>query len=80
VLPHQIQDTPQLGPTEATALLKPNGVEPDLGPILLTLDVNVRRLLAVAGEEEEAVRPSAENGWHASTYLRRQVNDMAAAV
>jgi len=64
VLPHQTQDTPEFGPTEAAALIEPNGVEPDFRAILIALDVNVRRFLAVAGEEEESIRPGTENGWH----------------
>ena len=64
MLPHQTQDTTNLGPTEATAFLKANRIEPDLGPILITLDVDVRRLLAVTREEEEPVGTGAENSRH----------------
>jgi len=44
--------------------MKPNRVEPDFRSVVVALHVNVGRLLAVASEEEESVRPSAENSWH----------------
>ena len=60
---HQ-NDTRDLAARKATALLKPNRIEPDLGAIGVALHVDVRWLAAIAREEEAAVGPDAKNGRH----------------
>jgi len=41
---------------EPATVLEPNRVEPELGGVLIALDVDVRRLGCVAGVEVEAIR------------------------
>ena len=62
----EAHDPEDLQPPEAAALLKPNGIEPHLGTIRLALDVDVWRLVAIAGEEEEPVWADTEDGGHRS--------------
>jgi hypothetical protein len=49
--------------------VKPDRVEPDLRDVLIALHVHVRRLLTIAGEEEEPVGSNAKDGRHASSLL-----------
>jgi hypothetical protein len=55
-----------LGSAKATAVLQPHRVGPELGRIVVTLDVDVRRFVRVASVKEEPVRPLPENGRHSS--------------
>ena len=48
--------------------------------ILIALDVNVWRFLAVAGEEEESIRPGTENGWHGFNLAAAMSERHGAAV
>jgi hypothetical protein len=63
---NQADNAIDLSPAEAAALLESNGIEPHLGAIRLALDVDVRRLVTIAGEEEEPVWTYAENSGHRS--------------
>ena len=63
LMDHQ-NDTRDLAARKATALLQPNGIEPDLGAIGVASDVDMRRLGAITREEEAAVGPDAKNGRH----------------
>jgi hypothetical protein len=51
-------------PAEAAAVLKPDGFEPELGLVSITLDVDVRRFVRVASIKEESVGPKPQHGWH----------------
>ena len=64
VLMDHENDTCNLAARKAAAVLKPDGIEPDLGAIGVALDVNVRRLSAITREEEAAVRPDAKDSRH----------------
>ena len=55
----------ELRTPEAAALVEADGVEPELGQVLVALHVDVRRLGPVAGVEEEPVRASPEHSRHA---------------
>jgi hypothetical protein len=48
--------------------VKANGVEPHLGAIGVTFNVDVRRFVPVACEEEAAIRTDAKNGGHGELY------------
>ena len=58
---------PNLNRPEAAAALESDRIEPELGGVLVTLDVNVRRLLRIAGVEVKALRPRPQHRWHRST-------------
>jgi len=55
----------ELRTPEAAALVESDGVEPELGQVLVALHVDVRRLGPVTGVEEEPVGASPEHGRHA---------------
>lgn len=65
MLAHHHNDTSKFTARKAATILEPNGVEPELGSIGVTLDMNMRRLDAVPGEEEAPVRPNTKNRRHA---------------
>lgn len=69
VLLHRHDDTCQLAPRDAAALLKPNGIKPGLGAIRIALNVYVRGLGPVTDVEEESVRTNAEDGRHRSMFI-----------
>ncbi len=64
VLMNHQNDTRDLASRKAAAVLKPDGIEPDLGAISVALDVDVRRLDAITPEEKAAVGPDAKDGRH----------------
>ena len=64
MLEHEGPNSADLGPTESAAILKANRVEPELGAVLVSFDMNVHRLVTISGVEEEAVRPTPKNRWH----------------
>jgi hypothetical protein len=45
----------ELGAAEPAAVGEPDGAEPELGPALVALDLDVGRLRAVAGVKEEGL-------------------------
>ena len=56
----------ELGAAKAATVVQANGVEPELGPGLVALSVNMRRLAAFLGvveeeEEEEAIGADTQN-------------------
>jgi hypothetical protein len=57
ILFYKLANPVELLTAEASTSLQPNGVEPELRHILITLDVYVRGLIAITGIEEEPVRP-----------------------
>ena len=71
MLLHHYYNTCQLSPRKAAALLKSDWIEPDLGPICVALDMHVRRLCAVASEEEETIRTNTENRRNSETFSVR---------
>ena len=60
---HQ-NDTSDFTSGKATAIVKAHGVEPHLGTVGIPLDVNMRRLIPIPGEEEKAIGTDAENSGH----------------
>lgn len=64
VLMHHQNDTRDLAARKATAVLEPDRIEPDLGPIGVALDMDVRWLGAITGEEKAAVGADAQDGRH----------------
>ena len=44
--------------------LQPDWIEPEPGDLVLALDVNVLRFIAIAGVEEQSVRAYPEYCWH----------------
>ena len=57
-------ESADLQTAEPAAVLEPDWFEPTLGSFVVSFDMNVRRLHAVGGIEEETVRPGAQDGWH----------------
>ena len=64
MLAHHQYDTSEFAARKATAVLEANRVQPQLGAIGVALNVDVRRLIPIAGEEEAAVRADAKDGGH----------------
>lgn len=54
----------ELGAAKAATVVQANGVEPELGPALVALYVNMRRLAAFLGVEEEAVGADTQDRRH----------------
>jgi hypothetical protein len=50
--------------TESPTILEANGIEPKLGFHVLSLNVDMRRLVSIAGVEEKPVWPFYRYGWH----------------
>lgn len=57
-------DSTELRSSKATASLQPDRIEPELRDLVLTLDVNMLRFVAIARVEEQSVRAYPEYGWH----------------
>jgi len=51
-------------PVESTALLQTDWFEPEFGYIVLSFDVDMERLILVAGIVEKPIRAAAKDGWH----------------
>jgi len=49
---------------ETPAILKPDGVKPEFGLIIVTLNVNVRRLVSIARVKEESIGTNSQYSWH----------------
>jgi len=49
-------DSIQFASVETSTALKPDRVQPQLGSVVVTLNVNVRWFVAIASIEEESVR------------------------
>ena len=58
----------KLDPTEAFALLKVNGLEPELGNSIVTLDMHMPRLGPISGVKEQPIRSRAQNGRHEEAW------------
>jgi hypothetical protein len=65
VMLDQPMNSAQLDAAEPHTSLKSNRIEPVLGDIITPFDMNMRRLLAVSGVEEEPIRTDAEHRRHA---------------
>ena len=60
-----------LGPAKSAAVLKAHRLEPEFGAVFVSFNMNVHWLFTIAGVEEEAIRPTPENGWHQlRVYIR----------
>jgi len=66
VFTHHYDDTRKFAMRKAAAVLKPDGIQPDLGAIRIPLHVNVRGLSAVTGEKEASVWSDTKSGGHLS--------------
>ena len=64
MIPDDFVNSTEFCPIKATASLQPDRIEPEPGDLVLTLDVNVLRFIAIAGVEEQPVRPYPEYCWH----------------
>lgn len=58
--PDDFVDSTEFCSIEATASLQPDRIEPELGDLVLTLDVNVLRFIAIAGVKEQSIRAYPE--------------------
>jgi hypothetical protein len=58
---------PNLRRLEATAALKANGAQPELRCIVVSFDVNVRRLVPITRVEKEAVGARPQHRRHRPT-------------
>ena len=61
VLLNQPLNPANLNRLEAPAALEANGVQPELGGVVVSLDVNVGRLLRIARVEQETVRAGPQH-------------------
>jgi len=64
VVKHERTDSVDFGSVEAATILKAYGVEPELGAVFVSLDMNVHRVVTIAGVEEKAIRPTPKDRWH----------------
>ena len=69
---HRPFDPAQLRAAKATAVREPGRLEPELGSAAVSLDVYVRRLVAVSGVEEKPVRAGYRDRRHGSFYATRR--------
>jgi hypothetical protein len=49
---------------EPTTTLKPGGIDPKFGLVIVTLNMDMGRLIAVTCVEEESVRANSQYSWH----------------
>ena len=56
------RDAAQFRPAESIVVRHSHGREPELRDLAVPLDVNVRRLVSVAGEEEKPIRATLQDG------------------
>ena len=64
MLAHHQYDTGEFAARKAAAVLKANRVQPHLGSVGIALNMDVRRLVPITGEEEAAVGADTKNGGH----------------
>jgi hypothetical protein len=64
---HQLLYLPNLRGPEAPAGLKTNRVQPELRGPVISLDMNVRRLIPIARVEEQAIRARPQDCRHEFT-------------
>lgn len=64
MIPDDFVDATELCPSKPTASLQSDRIEPELSDLVLTLDVNMLRLVAIARVEEQSVRAYPEYCWH----------------
>jgi hypothetical protein len=62
--PHELGDLAQLRRLEAAAPGQTDRIEPQLGDLLVPLDVDMGRLAAVTRVEEEPVRANSQDRGH----------------
>jgi hypothetical protein len=60
MIPDDFVNSTEFCPIKATASLQPDRIEPELGDLVLTLDVNVLRFITIAGVEEQSIRAYPE--------------------
>ncbi len=63
LLDKRLQST-EFDSVDPTAVLETNRTEPELGPPRVTLDMNVSRLSAIGGVEEQSVGSNPEDCRH----------------
>jgi hypothetical protein len=63
-IPDDFVDSAEFCSIKATDSLQPDRIEPEPGDLVLALDVNVLRFIAIAGVEEQSVRAYPEYFWH----------------
>jgi hypothetical protein len=51
-------------PVKAAARLKPHRIEPEFGYMIITLNMNVGRLLTITCVKEKSVRANSAYRWH----------------
>ena len=61
---HQLLDLPNLREPKTPAGLKTNRIQPELRGPVISLDVTMRRLVPIAGVEEQAIRPRPQDCRH----------------
>ncbi len=64
VLLNQLTDLVDLFPAQTAAAFQADGIEPHLGAIGIPLNMDMRRLRTVTGEEKAAIRSNAQDGGH----------------
>jgi hypothetical protein len=55
--------------SEPTASIKHDRIDPEFGRVLVSLNVDMWRLLAVVCVEEKPVGPDSQGSWHDKTLL-----------
>ena len=76
---HQLLDLPNLRGPEASAGLEPNRIQPELRGAVISLDMNMRRLVPIAGVEEQAIRPRPQDCRHEFTLTEWSGRDEITA-
>src|SRR5260221_4145157 len=64
MLVHDARDSVDLRPSETTATLQPDRIEPEFCDIIVAFHMDVRRLIAIARIEKEPVRANAQDSGH----------------
>lgn len=64
MIPDDFVDSTELCSSKATASLQPDRIEPELSDLVLTLNVNMLRFVAIARVEEQSIRAHPEYRRH----------------
>jgi len=57
-------DLVQLISVKTTTVLQPTGIKPELGHLIISIDMNMNGLIPISGIKEESIWPYPQNSRH----------------
>jgi hypothetical protein len=66
---NQFLDAVNLGATEAPIALQADGLKPEFGGVIITLNVDMGWLVTIASIAEKPIGASSEQCWHAEKLI-----------